>query len=147
MTALPDTSQLIYLLWGLCLLLLVAVLFWGYFRSHGRVDGLHARLDQLQGEVHAIQRVLRDVHDDGHQSRRRELELEERVTLLSRQQEQLMMRDADTGPYFQAIRHARQGASVEELQQRTGVSRGEAELILSLHGGSESTEPARSGEA
>ncbi|MCC5869777.1 MAG: DUF2802 domain-containing protein [Gammaproteobacteria bacterium] len=137
MTALPDTALLIYLMWGLALLVLVGVLSWSYFRVQSEVVTLRGRIDQLQGEVHALQRVLRDVHDDGHQTRRLEAELEERVALLSRQQEQLMLRDADTGPYFQAIRQARQGATLDELLARTGISRGEAELILALHGGME----------
>ncbi len=134
MMALPDTALLIYLTWGLALIVLVGVLSWSYFRVQRQVVSLCERCDQLQGEVHALQRVLRDVHDDGHQTRRLEAALEERVTLLSRQQEQLMLRDADTGPYFQAIRQARQGATLDELLERTGISRGEAELILSLHG-------------
>lgn len=140
MTVSLDNAQMIYLLWGLCLLLLASLMCWSYFRVHGRVSAMAERLDQLQGEVHAIQRVLRDVHDDGHQTRRLEVELEERVTLLSRQQEQLMMRDADAGPYFQAIRHAQQGASLDDILARTGVSRGEAELIIALHGGSDGSQ-------
>ncbi len=140
MTVSLDNAQLIYLLWGLCLLLLASVMCWSYFRVHARVSGMAERIDQLQGEVHAIQRVLRDVHDDGRQTRRLEVELEERVALLSRQQEQLMMRDADAGPYFQAIRHAQQGASLDEILARTGVSRGEAELIVALHGGSDGSQ-------
>ncbi len=137
MTVLPDTALLIYLTWGLALLILVGMLAWSYFRVQNQVVTLRGRIDQLQGEVHALQRVLRDVHDDGHQTRRLEAELEERVALLSRQQEQLMLRDADTGPYFQAIRQAQEGATLDELLVRTGISRGEAELILALHGGKE----------
>ncbi|MCC5863400.1 MAG: DUF2802 domain-containing protein [Gammaproteobacteria bacterium] len=140
MTALPDTALLIYLTWGLALIVLVGVLSWSFFRVQRQVITLCERIDQLQGEVHALQRVLRDVHDDGHQTRRLEAELEERVALLSRQQEQLMLRDADTGPYFQAIRQARQGATLDELLERTGISRGEAELILSLHGAAANTD-------
>lgn len=135
MMALPDTALLIYVTWGFALIALVAMLAWSYFRVHGQVSALGERLERMQCEVHALQRVLRDVHDDGHQTRQLEVELEERVALLSRQQEQLMLRDADTGPYFQAIRQARQGASLDDLLERTGISRGEAELILALHGG------------
>jgi hypothetical protein len=77
------------------------------------------------------------VHDEGHATRRAEQYLEERVTLLSRQQAQWMLRDTDAGPYFQAIWHAQQGAILDELPARTDVSHGEAALILALHGGGE----------
>lgn len=133
MTVTTDLAQWIYLLWGLCLLLLLAVLCWNYFRMAARVGELQASVDQQRGEIHALQRVLRGVHDDGNETREAERELAERVELLSRQQEQLLLRDADTGPYFQAIRQAGQGAGVEELMERAGVSRVEAELILRLH--------------
>ncbi len=136
MMAPPDSALLIYVTWGFAVLVLAGVLSWSYFRMQGQMVALAQRIDQLQGEVHSLQRVLRHVHDDGHQTRRLEAELEERVALLSRQQEQLMLRDADTGPYFQAIRQAQQGANLDELLERTGISRGEAELILALHGGS-----------
>lgn len=142
MIAPPDTALLIYVIWGFALVALVAVLSWAYFRVHAGATRLGERVDRLQCEVHALQRVLRTVHDDGHETRRQEAELEERVALLSRQQEQLMLRDVDTGPYFQAIRHARQGASLDDLLERTGISRGEAELIMALHGGS-STEAVK----
>jgi len=79
--------------------------------------------------------IADDVHDEGHVTRLLEQDLEGRVTLLWRQQ--LMLRDTDAGPYFQAIRHAQQGATLYELLARTDVSRGEAELILALHGGGE----------
>jgi hypothetical protein len=41
------------------------------------------------------------------------------------------------GRYFQAICHARQGATLDELPARIDVSRSEAALILALHGGGE----------
>jgi hypothetical protein len=134
-----DTGQLIYLLWGFVLLLLAALLCWQFFRMQSLLTTLGTRIDQVQGQVHSIQRVLRDVHDEGDVTRRLEQDLEGRVTLLSRQQEQLMLRDTDAGPYFQAIRHAQQGATLDELLARTNVSRGEAELILALHGGRRNT--------
>ena len=133
MTPTADIGQWIHLLWGACLLLLVALLCWNYFRMAARVGELQASVDQQRSEIHALQHVLRGVHDEGNETREAERELAERVELLSRQQEQLMLRDADTGPYFQAIRQAGQGAGAEELMQRAGVSRVEAELILRLH--------------
>lgn len=62
-----------------------------------------------------------------------ERRIEERVATLSRQQEQLLARDSETWPYLQAIRHAENGAGIEALMERTGVTRAEAELISILH--------------
>ena len=40
-------------------------------------------------------------------------------------------------PYAQAIQLARQGCDVGEVAMRCGISRGEAELIVAMHRGSE----------
>jgi hypothetical protein len=45
-----------------------------------------------------------------------------------------MLRDAESGPYFRAIRIAEKGASIDSLIEQTGVTRSEAELIHALHG-------------
>jgi chromosome segregation ATPase len=135
-----DISHLIHLLWGFCMLALAAVLFWSYFRTSAEVNALQNEVQALQqgverqrANIEALQHVLRGVYDDGNATRAAERELAERVELLSSQQEQLLLRDADTGPYFQAIRQAEEGAGIDDLIARTGVSRVEAELILRLH--------------
>jgi len=64
----------------------------------------------------------------------RERELERQVALLTQQHEQLMRRDSEAGPYFRAVRFAENGAGVDALIEQTGVTRTEAELIVSLHG-------------
>jgi hypothetical protein len=45
-----------------------------------------------------------------------------------------MLRDSEAGPYFRAVRFAENGAGLDALIEQTGVTRAEAELILSLHG-------------
>ncbi len=64
----------------------------------------------------------------------RQAEIERRMRQLAEQQEQLLSRDAEQGPYRHAVRLAAQGASREEIMKNCGVSRGEADLLLSLHG-------------
>jgi hypothetical protein len=44
-----------------------------------------------------------------------------------------MLRDAATGPYLQAIRHAQRGADLEELMRTHDLGHAEAELIIALH--------------
>ncbi len=64
----------------------------------------------------------------------RQTALEDQLQLLAEQQEQLRQRDANTGPYLNAIRDAQRGVSVDTLMTNHGVNKGEAELILALHG-------------
>ncbi|TVP87731.1 MAG: DUF2802 domain-containing protein [Thioalkalivibrio sp.] len=64
----------------------------------------------------------------------RQAELERRMRQLAEQQEQLLSRDAEQGPYRHAVRLAAKGASREEIMKSCGVSRGEADLLRSLHG-------------
>ena len=64
----------------------------------------------------------------------RQAELERRMRQLAEQQEQMLSRDPDQGPYRHAVRLAVQGASREEIMKACGVSRGEADLLRSLHG-------------
>ncbi|MDD3519412.1 MAG: DUF2802 domain-containing protein [Chromatiales bacterium] len=61
--------------------------------------------------------------------------VERKLKQLSEQQQQLLMRDPESGPYMQAIRLAQKGASKEEIMSTCGLTRGEVELIASLHGG------------
>jgi hypothetical protein len=71
----------------------------------------------------------------------RQAELERRLRQLAEQQEQMLSRDPDQGPYRHAVRLAAQGASREEIMKACGVSRGEADLLRSLHGPQERAEP------
>jgi len=64
----------------------------------------------------------------------RQAELERRMRQLAEQQEQMLSRDPEQGPYRHAVRLAAQGASREEIMKACGVSRGEADLLRSLHG-------------
>lgn len=59
--------------------------------------------------------------------------LDQRLQRLSDQQRTLELREPGSQSYGFAIRLAQQGASVEELMENCGMSRGEAELLLRLH--------------
>ena len=60
--------------------------------------------------------------------------MEQRLRRLSERQDQVEMRDPVQQPYGHAIRLAQRGADVNELISNCGLSRGEAELLLRLHG-------------
>jgi Protein of unknown function (DUF2802) len=121
-----DSTDLIYLVLGPGLLFLGALLLRLDLRLQSRCDELGKRVAEAETRL----QLLANADDRGAYGR----QIEERVALLSRQQEQLMLRDSETGPYFQAIRHAENGANVDALIERTGVTRAEAELIHALHG-------------
>ncbi len=123
-----DTTDLIYLVLGPGALLLGALLLRTDFRLKAHYEALEKRLAEAEAQLEALRGTLQQGG-----AAERELELEQRVALLSRQQEQLMLRDAETGPYFQAVRQAERGADVDALIEDTGVTRAEAELIVTLH--------------
>ena len=121
-----DSTELIYLLLGPGLIAVVAVLLRIDFRLKSRYDEIESRLIETEGRLAVMQRRA------GEDSRERELEGE--IELLKQQQEQLMLRDTETGPYYSAVRYAERGAGMEALIEQTGITRAEAELILKLHG-------------
>lgn len=132
MTMAIETTELIYLVLGPGVLLLAALLLRTDLRLQGRCATLEQSVTDATAQIEALQRQLAAVRDDERGAR--DDELEARLAMLSRQQEQLMLRDSETGPYFQAVRQAEQGAGVESLMELAGVTRAEAELIVALHG-------------
>jgi len=121
-----DSTELIYLVLGPGILVLIALLLRLDLRLKARCDALELRLEEAEGRLV----VLNQLESDDS----RERELEDRVDLLTQQHEQLMLRDSEAGPYFRAVRYAENGAGIEALIEQTGVTRAEAELIVSLHG-------------
>lgn len=126
-----DSTELIYLILGPGVLLIAALLLRVDLRLKARFDSFESRLidtelrlTEVEGRLAFLQAR---VSDDSR-------ELTDRVEMLSRQHEQIMLRDAEAGPYFRAIRIAEKGASIESLIEQTGITRSEAELIHALHG-------------
>jgi len=88
---------------------------------------LRRELDVLRSDLAGMCRASRGAGDHL-------LRLEARVHRLTERQNQSELRTASDRPYTQAIELVRQGAAVEDLIQRCGLTRGEAELIQMLHG-------------
>ncbi|RMD79817.1 MAG: DUF2802 domain-containing protein, partial [Gammaproteobacteria bacterium] len=61
--------------------------------------------------------------------------LEARCRQLGERLDRMDLREAGEAAYGHALRLARRGAPAEELVAQCGLSRGEAELLLRLHGG------------
>jgi hypothetical protein len=104
-------------------ILFAVILFQGWYfhrrlrkleREGDRVTALY--IEQLQHQISTQQRDL--------------LHLAERV---ERQQHKTSGETSESSPYNQAIELIRQGISAAEVATRCGISRSEAELILSLY--------------
>ncbi len=102
-------------------------------RLSRRLASLRRDLEACRQDVSLLRGAVLALVEEDH-GEERQAALETRLRRLARQQEQLMLRDAETGHYLQAVRQAERGASVEELMAGNDLTRGEAELILRLHG-------------
>jgi hypothetical protein len=121
-----DSTELIYLVLGPGVLVLITLLLRHDLRLKAQCEELKSRLADNEDRLGQLRETLSD------DSRSRELEAQ--VALLTQQHEQLMRRDSEAGPYFRAVRFAENGAGIDALIEQTGVTRTEAELIVSLHG-------------
>lgn len=89
-------------------------LFWRLRRLETRRDAVTTLyLDQQQQQISALQRDL--------------------ARLLSRIEQQGRSEPASLSPYNQAIELIKQGISASEVAAQCGISRSEAELIVSLY--------------
>ncbi len=98
------------------------------------VRRLQRRLTIQETALLSLKGAVSAVCSDELEVDQRQAELERRMRQMAEQQEQLLSRDPDQGPYRHAVRLATQGASREQIMQACGVSRGEAELLRVLHG-------------
>lgn len=136
MTFSIDSTELIYLVLGPGILVLITLLLRHDLRLKAQCEELRSRLADYEERLTRLQQT---VGDDS-----RERELAAQVALLTQQHEQLMRRDSEAGPYFRAVRFAENGAGIDALIEQTGVTRAEAELIVSLHGESRAAATAES---
>lgn len=123
---------------AVAILLVLALALWLSLRALRGGEQLRARLTRLEAELAAAREALAGAEgaarDAAGELGRRQAETEARLASVEEQQEQLRLMEAGDGDYGRAIRMARQGASAEDLARDFGLNRGEAELIVSLHG-------------
>ncbi len=126
----PTTLPLI-----LNLILLVGLALLGAWCSRlgRRLDVLGRHLEECWQDVSVLRGALHGLVEDRRRGDR-DGELQARLRELEARQEQLMRSDAQTGHYLQAVRQAERGSSAEDLMTAHDLTRGEAELILRLHG-------------
>ncbi|WJW74550.1 DUF2802 domain-containing protein [Thiohalobacter sp. IOR34] len=101
-------------------------------RSHRR---LAVDCQRLEGELERVGQDLAGLCKSSVGAGDHLMQLEYRVRRLTERQDQAELRGAGDRPYSHAIQRVQQGASAETLIEECGLTRGEAELILMLHGG------------
>jgi len=128
-----EHLELIALISGTAIAVAFALVLSVQRSLRAELDALASKLDAYGAELDALRREVGRASADADDVRRRELELTEQIALLARQQEQMLLRDPDAGRYMQAVRAACGGASVDALMSTFGLSRSEAELVVTLH--------------
>jgi len=95
-------------------------------RQHQHLLALEDHLFTLQSDVRALVSAAVGVGE-------KVFHFEKQMRQLAERQEQLDLSDSSSQPYQQAIKMSQKGASVGELIEICGLTRGEAELIAILH--------------
>lgn len=127
----PEVLVIVRALAAIAVLVLLWILVAQGWRRSAELAG---RIAAQEDELLALRGRLDALSEMDANARQRQAELERHLALLAEQQDQLMIRDADTGPYLQAIRAARSGTAANELVRTYGLSEGEANLVVTLHG-------------
>lgn len=123
---------------AVAVLLVLAMALWLSLRALRRAEQLERQLALLETELAAtregLERSDAAASEAVAEAERRQADIDGRLAGIEEQQEQIRLLHEGSGSYGQAIRLAQQGASVEELATDCGLNRGEAELLVSLHG-------------
>jgi len=118
--------------WGLAVLLAVAVTML-FLQSRRSSAEQNKSLMSMQQDLRALCNAAVQV---GERVNRLEQELngvQLRQKELGSRQDQLDLAEPEARTFDQAVKMVRKGASVEELVEICGLSRGEAELIAMMH--------------
>ena len=98
-----------------------------------RVKILQQRLSNQEMTVLSLRGALSALCASEITVDQQQAEMAQRLQMLAGQQEQMLLRDPDQGPYQHAIRLAVRGASREQLMETCGLTRGEADLLLFIN--------------
>jgi len=120
------------------IVLVLAMALWFSLRGLRKTEDLERRQALLEAELGALRAALDQAATASDEltaeAGRRHAALAAELTKIAEQQEQLRLMEEGSGGYSHAIRLAQGGASAEELARDCGLNRGEAELLVSLHG-------------
>lgn len=119
---------------ALAVLLVIVMALVIAMRAHRRVDALERHYAELSGAIEELRSALASAGESLAELLGREAARDRRIEGLAEQQETLRLREDSPARSDEAIRLARGGASAEAIVQACGLNRGEAELVVSLHG-------------
>ena len=123
---------------AVAVLIVLAMTLWLALRGLRRADEVAKRHGLLEAEFaaarDAIARAETAAAEAAAEATRRNADIDGRITGILEQLEQLKLLDEGGSSYNHAIRLAKAGASAAELARDCGLNRGEAELLVSLHG-------------
>ncbi len=123
---------LLLAVWALVILLVFGVVMLFLQLRHGRTEQGDA-IATVQKDLRALCNAAVQV---GERLNRLEQELkgvQRRQQELGSRQDKLDLAEPEARTFEQAVKLVRKGASVEELMEICGLSRGEAELIAMMH--------------
>lgn len=106
----------------------------GLRRQRGELRMLQERLAERDRELEALRNDLGALTKASVGAGDHLMQVEHRVRRLSERQNQTEMRAVGDRPYQQAIQLVQNGADAEELIKQCGLTRGEADLVVMMHG-------------
>lgn len=92
-----------------------------------------ATITSLQADLRALCNAGVTMGERLHQTERRVKQLTQQQEALGMRQEQINKEEPEARAYAQAIKMAQKGASVDDLMDVCGLSRGEADLVAMMH--------------
>lgn len=123
---------------AIAIIVVLALALWLSLRGMRKADELERRYALLEAELAALRAATDQAaaasNELAAEAGRQHAALATELAKIAEQQEQLRLMDEGSGGYSHAIRLAQGGASAEELARDCGLNRGEAELLVSLHG-------------
>lgn len=132
---------------ALAVLLVIIIVLMIAMRAHRRLDTFEQRNAALATALEELRADLASVAQNMVELAGREAARDRRIQALGEQQETLRLHEDTPARSDEAIRLARGGASVEEIVQTCGLNRGEAELVVALHGRPAHQQAHRTGPA
>lgn len=100
----------------------------------GRARRQAKALEAAEQAIETTRAVLANTQNELAEHAKRVDVLTQQLDKLRERQDQLELRDPETGTYVQAIRRVQRGAGADDLVANCGLTRAEAELVLALHG-------------
>lgn len=114
--------------------LLIMVVLIVVLRLTNRLVRLERELDRTRTDMLAMNGAISALCEGGIDENRRREEIEHRLKSIRNRQDELELREQGGRSYSQAIKLIRRGATVDDLMAACGLNRGEAELIVNIHG-------------